>query len=105
MTEEQAARTSFREYILRRDGHERGLRQQWTIARWMAWRDVLLSPNIKAIDKPKSPQDFLRFPWEESKHTEMARKAEEYRVTDAEVAELNKIMEVWEKSRQKQNKQ
>ena len=64
----------------------------------MAWQNVLLSPNIKQHNKPKSPQAFLPFPWEKPSDEELAEKAQKYRLTDAEVVELNKILETWENS-------
>lgn len=57
----------------------------------MAWQEVLLSPNIKPYNKPKTPQAFCRFPWEESQDDELKRKAEQYRITPEEEAELNRI--------------
>lgn len=62
----------------------------------MVWQNVLLSPNIKKIDKPKTPQAFCRFPWEESEDVELKKKAEEYRITPEEEAELNRIFKEFE---------
>ena len=66
------------------------------MVRWMMWQEVLLSPNIKRHDKPKTPQAFCRFPWEESEEVEMAEKAKQYRITPEEEAELNKIFKEFE---------
>ena len=66
MTEEQAARTSWREYDLRRRGLEKAQQEEW---------------------------EFLRFPWEEPESEELKRKAEEYRVSPEEAAELNRIFQ------------
>lgn len=66
------------------------------LARWLAWQNVLLSPNIKPAHKPKTATAYCRFPWEESEEDELTRKAKEYRVTPEEVAELNRIMAEWE---------
>ena len=93
MTEEQAARTSWREYDLRRRGLEKAQQEEWERLRWIAWQNVLLSPNIKSHNKPKSPRAFLRFPWEEPESEELKRKAEEYRVSPEEAAELNRIFQ------------
>jgi len=57
---------------------------------------LLLSPNIKAIHKPKTPRAFVRFPWEPSEDVELAEKAKEYRITPEEEAELNRIMAEYE---------
>lgn len=91
MTERQAALTGWREYELRRKGHEEAAREEWERIRWKAWRDILLSPHIKRLDKPRSPKAFLRFPWEEPEDDELRRKAEDYRVSPEEEAELNRI--------------
>ena len=72
------------------------------MARWMAWQNMMLSPNIKPVNKPKTPIAFCRFPWEEPVEDELKRKAEEYRVTEEEIAELNRIFAEVEAA-QKQN--
>lgn len=92
MTEEQAARTGFREFLLRRKGKEEEQRERWTIARWMCWQDVLLSPNIKQGSKPRTPTAFCRFPWEQGEAEEMEEKAKAFRITPEQEAELNRIM-------------
>ena len=63
------------------------------------WQEVLLSPNIKRFDKPKTAQAFCRFPWEESADDELKKKAEQYKITPEEEAELNKIFKKWEASK------
>jgi len=57
---------------------------------------MLLSPNIKPGNKPKTPQSFCRFPWETPEAEELRKKAEQYRVTPEEEEALNKILTEWE---------
>lgn len=70
--------------------------ERWSIARWMVWQEMLLSPNIKPHHKPKSPQAFCRFPWERPEAEELAEKAKQYQVTPEEETALNKILTEWE---------
>ncbi len=65
----------------------------------MMWQEMLLSPNIKPGRKPKTPQAFCRFPWEQTEAEELAEKAKQYRITPEEEAELNRIMKEWEASK------
>ena len=105
MTEEQAARTGFHEFTLRWKGKEQEQRERWTIARWMCWQDVLLSPNIKPGSKPRTPQAFCRFPWEKSEKEEIEEKARAFRLTPEQEAELNKIMAEFDAKRNLNNEQ
>lgn len=105
MTEEQAARTGFREFMLRKKGKEEEQRERWTIARWMCWQEVLLSPNIKQGSKPKTPQAFCRFPWERSEKEEVLEKAKTFRMTPEQAAELNRIMAEVNEKRSLNNEQ
>ena len=58
-----------------------------------------MSPNIKPANKPKTPQAFCRFPWEQTAAEELTEKAKLYKVTPEEVSELNRIMQEWEASK------
>ena len=62
----------------------------------MMWQEILLSPNIKPGHKPRTPQNFCRFPWEQSEEDELKQKAQAYRITPEEEAELNRIIAEWE---------
>lgn len=68
------------------------------VARWMVWQIMRLSPYIKPVDKPNSPKSFWPFPWEQPDDDELKRKAEMYRITPEEEAELNRILMEWEAS-------
>lgn len=96
MTERQAALTSWHEYTLRVKGAEQEAQERWNVARWICWQNMLLSPYVKKHNKPSSPQGYCRFPWEQSSDEELAQKAREFRITDEETAELNRIIKEWE---------
>lgn len=64
MTEREAALTSYHEYVTRLKGFDMERRDRWEMKRWEMWQHMLLSPNIKEYNKPKTPQAFMRFPWE-----------------------------------------
>jgi hypothetical protein len=64
---------------------------------------MLLSPNIKPHQKPKTPVSFCRFPWERPEQDELVEKAREYRVTPEQEDALNKILQEWEASRAPKN--
>lgn len=96
MTEDQAARTSWHEYELRRKGKDEEIHEHWSLIRWLAWQEMLLSPNIKPAHKPKTPLTFCRFPWEQPDQDELVEKAREYKVTPEEEVALNKILQDWE---------
>lgn len=101
MTELQAARTGMYEYQIRLDGKNEEQQEKWNVARWIAWQGMLMSPYIKAHQKPKTAQAFCRFPWERPDQEELAEKAKQYRVTPEEEAALNKILMDWEASHNK----
>lgn len=90
MTETQAGLTSFHEYKLRLEGFEKDRQERWEMKRWEMWQHILLSPNIKSGNKPKSPQAYMRFPWEKDPADEV--KPEDCTIT-AEVSDaLNKLV-------------
>lgn len=65
MTQAQAARTSFTEYLQRRKGAEDAEHERYELARWTVWHSYNLSPFLKPGRKPRTPQDVVIFPWEE----------------------------------------
>ena len=67
------------------------MHQNWEIARWMAWQQVLLSPDIKPAQKPHTPKAFMTFPWEKPDAGEIERMKEDSVVTESEAIELTKI--------------
>lgn len=80
-------------------GKEEEIHEHWTLVRWLAWQEMLLSPNIKPAHKPKTPQSFCRFPWEQENIKELEEKARQYQVTPEEESALNKILQEWEASK------
>lgn len=58
----------------------------WSIARWLAYQEMLLSPYIKSHLKPRSPVQFYRFPWEQQDQHESAK------MTAAQEQELFRII-------------
>jgi len=95
MTQAQAARTSFTEYLQRRKGAEDAEHERYELARWTVWHSYNLSPFIKPGRRPKTPQDLVTFPWEDGaakgrKEKRITKKMA--RITDAERDALNAIM-------------
>ena len=51
----------------------------------------MMMPHFKKGRVPGSPRAFLQFGWEEMTEEEAAEKVEACKITEEEVAELNKI--------------
>lgn len=94
MTEEQAARTSWHEYQVRLKGWDEQMRSKWTLARWQCYQVIHWDPMLKNAARPKKPTDICKFPWEQETPEELQRKAEEYKITPEQEAELNKIIKI-----------
>ena len=90
-TEREAGLTSYREFRMLVKGKEAEEHERWELARWQAFNNLLLSPHIKAIKKPKSPKAWFRFPWERPDDDEVEKIKRNSKVTAAEVAELERI--------------
>lgn len=60
MNEKETALCSMRRYRLLRRGYNERIEEEWRVARWRAWMDIGLSPNIK--NRPKRPEDILKLP-------------------------------------------
>lgn len=54
----------MQEFLYRLDGKNEALKDAWTLGRWMRWTAMLLSPDIKAHNKPRSPRAWIPFAWE-----------------------------------------
>jgi len=100
LSEHEAALTSWTEFTLRLKGHEKETQRKWELARWMAWQTMLLSPNIKPGNKPKTPHAFCPFPWEELDNEALKKKADQCKVTEDEKNELNRIFAEIERNAQ-----
>ena len=59
-SEKEAALCSMRRYRLLREGYEVRNEEAWRVARWRAWMDIGLTPNIK--NRPRRPEDVLKLP-------------------------------------------
>lgn len=64
-TEREAMYVSFREARMLQEGYDRRMRIHWEVARWEQFMQVSISPDIKRGSKPHTPQELLRFPWDE----------------------------------------
>ena len=65
----EAAMTSLAEYEMLMEGHNRRMQNEWERTRWMVFMEWSISPNLKR--RPRTPQDVVRFPWEEQKTAEV----------------------------------
>lgn len=90
LTERQAGLCSTREYFLRLEGWERAKRAKYELLRWEAWR--LMAPYYKKGQAPTTPQDYLRFPWEEPTEEEIASHKDDSNLTQGQVDELNRLV-------------
>ena len=68
MTQRQAAWTSVGEYQQRREAFEKEHQLEWERCRWVAWS--IINPFL-GKNKPRTPLQWVRFPWEEKPHTPM----------------------------------
>lgn len=71
-----------------RKGKERELQERWEIARWQMFTAMQMHPYMKAQNKPKKVEDWVRFPWEKEQTHEPPTQV---RVTEGEVNELERI--------------
>lgn len=89
MTERQAALTSYREYRLRLEGHEKEVRERMEVARWSCFMIYCQNPYIKP-PKAQTVISYYRFPWEnEDLDGEVTK--ENCHVSEEEQAKLDKI--------------
>ena len=91
MTEEQAGRTSYREFLLRAEGHRDAERREWERARWQMFLLMQMHPNIKKHHKPKTPQEWIPFEWERKKRMIEAKAPKRCKVTKKEMDKLEAI--------------
>lgn len=101
-SEREAALTSFLEYSLRAKGLERELQEKMEVARWIAFQIYMQNPYIKP-PRAKSPQSYLRLPWEEPTEDEVEQAATDCQVSDAEAAVLDRIFAELRKQRESQD--
>jgi hypothetical protein len=82
MTQRQAALTSVGEYLQRREGYEKQQQLEWARCRWMAWG--IFSPFV-GKNKPRTPAQWVKFPWERNQPTPMIE------ITESDIMTLNDI--------------
>lgn len=98
MTERAAGLATAREIQEMQRAWSEAQHREWERTRWMAWQNMMLSPNIKPQHKPKTPQAFMRFPWEPAPKEV---RVEDIRVSEDEARVLNAIFrEINEKRQQ-----
>ena len=84
---------TVREYNLRRKGKDEREKVLWERARWQMFLTMQMHPNIKPHKKPKTPQAWIRFPWEK----ETATEAERAEVTAEQIQQLNALKEAFKR--------
>lgn len=87
LTREQAGWVSMREYILRRKGENEKERVLWERARWQMFLIMQMHPNIKEHNKPRTPEAWIRFPWEKAQDIT----ADDAVVNDVDMEKLNAL--------------
>ena len=68
MTQRQAALTSVGEYVQRREAYDKQQQSEWERNRWMVWNTI--SPFM-GKNRPRTPEQWVRFPWEKKAHKSM----------------------------------
>lgn len=69
------------------------------VARWIVFHVYSQNPYIKP-PRAKTPQAYLRFPWETPTQAEVEQAAQDYTVSEAEAAELDRIFAELRKQRE-----
>ena len=82
MSHKQAAWTSVGEYLQRRDAYEKQQQLEWERSRWIAYS--IFSPFL-GKNKPRTPQQWIRFPWEHGQLKPMIK------INESQLMTLNDI--------------
>lgn len=90
MTQRQAALTSVGEYLQRREAFEKQQQLEWERCRWMA--HSIFSPFL-GKNKPRTPQQWVKFPWERKQTAPMIE------ITETQVEALNNIFKDFQKNK------
>lgn len=85
----QAGYTTAAEITYLLDAKRKEKQERWEIARWQSFLAMRQNPYIKQGNKPTTPQQWIRFGWE--KQEDLSKKADEYRITPAEIDILELI--------------
>lgn len=86
----EAALTSYEEFTLLAEGKQKDDQAEWERARWMVFMDWAISPNLK--QRPHTPQDVIRFPWEEKKGSKEVKDVEP--LTEEEIQKISRIFNI-----------
>lgn len=70
MSQRQAAWVSVGEFYQRRNAFDQLQQMEWERSRWMAWS--ITSPFL-GKNRPKTPQQWVRFPWERQEPRKMVK--------------------------------
>ncbi len=89
-TEREAGLTTFREYMLLRDGKDAEWKERMELARWVCFNLYQMNPYIKP-PRAVTAKSYVRFPWEEVTEAEAKEAAERCQVTQEEQDKLNEI--------------
>lgn len=65
----------------------------WERARWQMFLVMQMHPNLKAHNKPKTPTEWVRFPWEGGTETT----PEKVEITAEQIEQLNALKEAFKK--------
>lgn len=79
----------MKEYRLLLEGYDKRQRVFWEVARWEQFQQMMMNPNIKPFNKPRTLHQFHSFPWDEQPNN---IKAEDIKITENEVAVFNALM-------------
>jgi len=90
MSVQQAAKTSFPEFLLKKRGWEREQNRRWEMVRYMVFHQYSLSPFIKANAKPRRPSDLFKLPGDIDETANIT--VEDCAMTAEMTAALNAIM-------------
>ena len=91
MSQKQAAWTSVGEYFQLRDAYEKKQQLEWERCRWMAW--AIFSPFV-GKNRPRTPMQWMRFPWERNQQAEMVD------INETQEDALNNIFNDFQKKKQ-----
>lgn len=87
-TVREAAMTSLVEYNLLVEGYNVRMQDEWEKLRWQAYMQWSISPNLK--QRPRTPQDIIRFPWEKDKVSDITIEP----LTEGEIGKLCDIFKI-----------
>lgn len=90
MTQRQAAWTSVGEFLQRKEGYEKIQQLEWERQRWLAWS--IITPFL-GKNKPRTPQQFARFPWEKIEHKKMIS------ISEQQASNLDEILNKFKRNK------